>query len=450
MISDSFSRGVTLLSIAVLVLSSCGGSTSTDVSSSGAGAAAPALVDRCGIEGTGAALSAVDPDDHVTVNGVSCAEIGGQFIPTGNMVDIHVGHTTTLLPDGRVLVACGIGGVFSPTVPLSVVPIAELFNPATGTFTSFPATPRDACTATLLPNGKVLLTGGADNGHVSDSAELFDPATGLFQPTGNMNSPREWHAATLLSDGKVLITGGSNNGSCLSTLGLGCAGVPPAGAALAAEIYDPATGTFTTTGSMLAARATHTATLLRNGRVLIAGGDQSGTAELYDPSSGAFLATGSMTTLRAGHTATLLTSGTVFIAGGGPVPNDSDYGVVMTAGTEIYDPVSGSFTSAGSMRIPRAGQTATLLNDGTVLLAGGATEDPLYACSTSGAEIYNPADSVFTAVPNMNQGRSAHSAVLLADGRVLITGGAHCQRGDPAPPPANTFPVNTAEIFYSY
>jgi hypothetical protein len=390
--------------------------------------------------GCGTGSPNFDPSNGGGGSGGGGAQSGGHFTPTGSMADIHVWHSTTLLPDGKVLVACGIGGVSS----LSDLPEAELFNPATGTFTSFAAIPRNGCTATLLPNGKILLTGGMNKGQVSDSAELFDSTTGLFQPAGNMTSPRAGHTATMLSDGTVLIVGGSYSGAFFTNGEVQFAGVPNSAAVFPAEIYDPAAGTFTATGSLLAARAGQTATLLRSGHVLIAGGDAYGsTAELYDPATGAFSATGPMTTLRAGHTATLLPSGQVFIAGGGVNLADNGLDDVMTASTEIYDPATGLFTSAGNMHMPRLGQTATLLRNGTVLLTGGATQDATsFACSTNGAEIYDSAKSVFSSIPNMNQARSAHSATLLADGRVLITGGFHCVVGEP-----NSFPLNTAEIY---
>jgi len=369
-------------------------------------------------------------------NSLDPPQTAGSFTLTGNMADVHIWHTATLLPDGKVLIACGAGD--SGDGALSDLPEAELFNPTTGAFTSFPATPRTGCTATLLPNGKVLLTGGLNNGQVNSSAELFDPGTGLFQPTGNMTSPRVGHTATPLSNGKVLIAGGSPTGAT-HLEGVALVPGPPSPTA---ELYDPASGTFTSTGDMLAARAGHTATSLQNGNVLIAGGDGPGSAELFDPSTGAFSATGSMTTFRAGHTATLLPNGKVFIAGGIFGPPDGFVGV-MGAVTETYDPATGSFASAGNMVIPRLAQTATLLRNGTVLLTGGATQDATSgACSTDGAEIYDPAKASFTQISNMNQARSAHSATLLGDGSVLITGGFHCVVGE-----SNSGPLRTAEIY---
>jgi hypothetical protein len=161
---------------------------------------------------------------------------------------------------------------------------------------------RESHKATLLSDGKVLVAGGTLFLNILDrvtaTAELYDPATGTFSPTGSMTTPRQDFTATLLPNGKVLVAGGfDNSGRALAT----------------AELYDPASGTFTLTGSMAAPRTGHTATLLPNGKVLVAGGF---TAELYDPATGTFSFTGGLATARTGHTATLLQSGQVLVIGG--------------------------------------------------------------------------------------------------------------------------------------
>ena len=159
---------------------------------------------------------------------------------------------------------------------------------------------RVAHSATLLPNGKVLVAGGSNGGYLS-SAELYDPSSGSWTTTGSLASTRGYHTATLLPNGKVLVAGGSN-GSALST----------------AELYDPASGAWSTTGPMSAARQQHTATLLPNGKVLAAGGNSPGfqsTAELYNPASGTWTTTGPMASARDTHTATLLLNGKVLRQG---------------------------------------------------------------------------------------------------------------------------------------
>lgn len=266
-------------------------------------------------------------------------------------------------------------------------------------------TARNGHTATLLSNGKVLIAGGDDSSwYTTTSAELYDPATGIFKAIGSMTTPRDSHTATLLPSGKVLITGGfENSGTTLSSM----------------EQYDPATDTFTDTGSMTTARYLHTATLLPSGKILIAGGydeddNPLSSAELYDPATDTFTPTSRMAPARAGHTATLLSNGKVLIAGGW---NDSKNSAFSSA--ELYDPAKGTFTSIGNMLIARDGHTATLLSNGKVLIAGGGDITDAY----SSAELYDPATNAFSVTGSMSTSRDAHTATLLSNGKVIILGG---------------------------
>jgi WD40 repeat protein len=309
-------------------------------------------------------------------------------------------HTATLLSDARVLIAGGSGDAS-----------AELYDPKSGTFspTGSMTADRSYHTATRLSDGRVLIAGGIGNGVENSSAELYDPKTGTFSLTGPMAAARKFHTATLLSDGHVLIVGG-----CLAGGPNGC------NETASAELYDPATGTFRPTGSMTNARLEgHTATLLSDGRVLIAGGSGTSSgrpslalasAELYDPKSGTFRPTGSMTIGRDSHTATLLSDGRVLIAGG------SDASGIVSWSAELYYPDAGTFRPAGpSMSTGRSNHTATLLSDGRVFIAGGSGD--------ASAELYDPKTGTFSPTGSMTADRAWHAATLLSDGRVLIAGG---------------------------
>jgi hypothetical protein len=350
----------------------------------------------------------------------------GFFTPTGSMNDARGGFFTgTLLANGKVLVAGGDSGAGCVDY-VDGDALAEVYDPSSGSFASTGSMiePRFAHTATRLADGKVLVTGGLGscvfpNGTaVSSSAEVYDPVTGKFAATGSMAAPRLGHTATLLPGGKVLIVGG------VQSRGQSDGGFPYSSDGLTtAELYDPATGAFTPTGSMATPRFAHTATLLANGKVLVAGGmSQSflgsplvvdSTAELYDPATNAFAPAGSMQTVRAAHTATLLFDGKVLIAGG-LTDRTNIYVGLPTA--EIYDPGLGSFSPTGNMGTARMLHTATLLPSGTVLVAGGGP-------NPSTAELYDPVAGSFTETGTMQTGRVAHTATLLQNGKTLLAGG---------------------------
>jgi Galactose oxidase, central domain len=322
--------------------------------------------------------------------------------------------------------------------------------------------------ATRLASGKVLITGGRNGTGTLATAELFNPATGIFIRTGNMRIARASHTATLLANGQVLITGGTNSTGTLAT----------------AELFNPATGTFTRTGSMLTARVGHTATLLGNGKVLVAGGGTA-KAELFNPSTGVFTPTKNMTAARMGHTATRLNNGAVLLAGGtdssGSAVGDLFHpatstftptatggtqalwlaaallqdGRVLLAGGDLTVLLSGgstrcclsgpdsialgvlfvssdeSFFAAGDMATSRAFHTATRLGNGDVLIAGGATVHSVAQITSvktsvtplASAELFNPTTGTFTNTVNMTTARSWHTATLLGNGKVLVVGG---------------------------
>jgi probable HAF family extracellular repeat protein len=330
------------------------------------------------------------------------------FTPTGQMATPRYAHTATLLQNGKVLISAGVDD------QQHYYNSAELYDRSTGAFsnTGSLGTIRAGHRAVLLPNGKVLIAGGHrsnDPGSYTNTVELYDPTTGSFSYTGHLNTARGYFAATLLNSGKVLIVGGSNGGGSLSS----------------AELYDPATGTFVPTGNMKIIRGWFpTVSVLPDGKALITGGSESlSAAEIYDPATGTFALTGSMSVARMVHTATFLNNGKVLIAGGtnnaNNVPNYFD-----TA--ELYDPGQGTFSATGSMTRKSSHHTATLLQDGMLLIAGGsnAVQDALNT-----TELYDPATGTFTAIGNMTDRRYYHTATLLMNGEVLIVGGYNSTSG---------------------
>ena len=327
------------------------------------------------------------------------AQSPGKFVATGTMTTPRTGNTAMLLKDGRVLIT---GGYQQDVLgKSSVLASAELYDPSTGTFTPTGdmTTARSGHAATLLSDGRVLITGGA-----SGSAELYDPATGLFTESRSITAAHHSPAANLLSNGKVLISGwpstelydpatdvftdlgpaynyGSSSTALLRdgrVLILGTDGI---------SLYHLTRDTLTLVAKLPGEYAYQTTTALANGKVLIAGGEGDdydvtlNQASLYDPHTGTLDGTGLMLFSRSDHTATLLPGGHVLIVGG--YDGDAyDTGVPMLTDAEDYDPSTGSFTSAGRLLYLREGHTATLLRDGTVLIAGGN--------NSAVAELYTP------------------------------------------------------------
>lgn len=295
----------------------------------------------------------------------------------------------------------------------SSTPVVEVAPTWTATASMIEA--RMDFTATRLPDGKVLMAGG-DRGASSipralASAELYDPASGTWTATGSLITGRYRHSATLLADGTVLVAGGEVNTS--ASVGARCC-------LASAELYDPNTGTWTATGSMIEARADFTATLLLDGTVLVAGGDSALVdgkvpgAELYHPTTRSWTATGAMIDLGTGrhaHTAVLLPNGKVLVVGG----------TNGNAPPELYDPSSRSWSSLGcAVGIefaeglcddPREWATAVLLADGRVLVTGEL-----------GAALYDSVTASWTATGDMNVGELAQTSVLLPNGKVLAVG----------------------------
>jgi hypothetical protein len=409
------------------------------------------LIERVRRRGVSAIAIAMAIAAFLTGTAGGSGEPSPLFVATNPMTQARENGTATVLQNGKVLMTGGQDSSGTSTAN------AEVYDPATGSFNfiNVMSIPRKFHTAVLLSNGTVLITGGIDaDGNFLNTAEIYDPVAGQFTCVGgvsatpplcnpSMSDHRANHTATVLPNGQVLITGGQD-----------AAGTP----VNTAEIFDPPSAQFICVGgvsanpplcnpSMTDNREGHTATSLDDGTVLIVGGKDSATnivntAERFTPASavdaaaGAFKSTGSMSDTRINHTATLLPGGTVLIAGGYD-------GLDVLATAEVYNPASGTFsptesssTGLSTMTTPRQNHSATLLGSGQVLLAGGDNNGVILRSG----EIYDPPSGVFAAVASqMAQPRESHTATLLNDGLVLIAGGAA--------PSLSPLVVNEAELF---
>jgi hypothetical protein len=382
-----------------------------------------------------------------------------RFVRAGRIVQPRLDHTATLLHDGSILLIGGsaeLGGPALATAELWVPPATAasaphlvppeviLPQPAGIPIGVAPrgemTTQRWGHTATLLEDDRVLITGGADGG----PAELFDPATGMFNSTGSMSESRVYHTATRLADGRVLVFGGLNE---------------PA----TAEIYDPATGRFSLTGAPLTDRGARDAILLKDGRVL---GVSGFIAELYDPDTGTFGLLPEMSRVKGSDRLANLPDGRVLVVGAnrrkgqaeaklfdpvtetfsslvldrflteGQTLTSLPDGRALVAGgwgdrgaIHLFDPTSATFELAGRLKILRGGHQAVALPDGRVLIIGGQTRQG----PTRSIEAFDPATGISRRIGRLREVRDDFTATLLEDGRVLIAGGGAGSEGGRAP-----------------
>jgi hypothetical protein len=350
----------------------------------------------------------------------------------GNMTAARSGHTATLLQNGMVLVAGGANGAL-------VTPSAEIYNPTTNSWAvaASMANARTGHTATLLSDGRVLVVGGG----AGATAEIYDPTAGTWSATGSLNAIRQGQTASLLQNGMVLVAGG-----CCTTGDVPGYSEPVSEALTSAELWNPATGQWTLTGNMVNMHAYHTANVLSNGNVLVAGGtslqlppgpETVDAAEIYNAASGTWTAVGGLIAARYFDTASLLIDDQVLVAGGNGGGCCSGL-----SSAELYSPSAQSWQEMPAMNTGVYEQAAAVLAGSTEALVSGG-----YSCcnsansTTATAEIFNINTETWSLTASMNQARYSHTLTTLSDGTVLAAGGLVSGGG--------TTTLASAERFYN-
>ncbi|GAA4235099.1 hypothetical protein GCM10022254_41600 [Actinomadura meridiana] len=374
----------------------------------------------------------------------------GRWTPTGDLPSARqwgsAEESAVLLNDGSVLAAGGA------VVRGTGTDEALLFDPVAGQWsqTGKLINARMSHTLTKLDDGRVLAVGGVPNTDRAPftflrTAEIYHPGERTWTPAAELRTPRALHSATLLTNGKVLVTGGT---------GYQRPGVPRPFRSV--ELYDPDADTWTTVASMTDPRLSHAAIRLPDARVLVAGGETAidrykgigqSFCELYDPVADTWTPTGSMHVPRRNHQAVLLPDGSVFVAGGnGPgIITERRIAPYSQWRTERYDPATGFWSRGRNMPTGRTFHRMVTLPTGKVLVVGG-TDSATYDTGYANAAIYDPLSQTWTPTPSMTTGRFYCSATTLSDGRVLAAGGT-VRAGAANPTPGQDLLTATTEIF---
>jgi N-acetylneuraminic acid mutarotase len=368
------------------------------------------------------------------------------WLHAGDLIEPRNATNAVVVGTGQVLVvgsdyqtswlsACGASTDGSDSV--------EIGDPATGIWekTTSLSSLRDDPALVALPDGRALLTGGAAGENVGWSAfsstYIFDPTTGLWSRSGLLNTARTAVAATVLADGRVLVAGG---------MFMDRTSPDPPRLLDTSELWDPGSGTWSRTGGLTHARVGASAVTLADGRVLIVGGaaslegarNEQGSAEVYDPTTGRWSPAGTLATARSGFVLVALRDGGAIIAGGFGGLGTTGYARLST--TERFDPLSNTWSAADDLPFPVAGAAGTMLHDGRVLLAGGSVREPDYDDAgayvsglTADAALFDPETGQWIATTPMPSPRAGASAVSLADGSVVFVGGS-ASEGEPSTP----------------
>ncbi|HHI80871.1 MAG TPA: hypothetical protein ENK02_12960 [Planctomycetes bacterium] len=355
---------------------------------------------------------------------VSTLGTGGTWVQRGKLLKVSRAMPAMApLPGGSVIL---IGGGSGSLLNGSGLSSTEIYDPARQTWRPGPnmASARGLLTATALKNGKILVVGGANSAGVLKTCELYDPKTNKFSPTGSLSVPRAGHTASLLPDGRVLITGGlSDISSALKAVG---------SMKKSTEIYDPKTGRFSAGPNMSRERIAHTASLLPNGKILIAGGislngffrlpGMTSRCEIFDPKTNRFSGASSLPFTTAAHSQIRLKSGRILVAGG------ARSSLLITDAKPIkdaarFDPTTGRWTRVGSMAVARTLPSLARLAGGKILVIGGAQGTLDKPTATARCEVFDPATARFGPATSLGISRAGAPALSLREGQIMVVGG---------------------------